>query len=76
LYGYFDDAERFAWFSRAVLEMRPALDFQPDVLHCHDWHASLAWSICAVSIGLRLVYQGIKTLFTIHNLRYQGVFWS
>lgn len=73
LYGHFDDAERFAFFCRAVLEMLPQLEYQPDVIHSHDWHAAL------VSIFLRTqydssFYQGIRTLFTIHNLRYQGVF--
>ena len=74
LYGYFDDAERFAWFSRAVLEMLPVLDFQPDVLHCHDWHAALAVIFLRTLYRNEAFYQGMKTLFTIHNLRYQGVF--
>ncbi len=38
LYGYFDDGERFAYFTRAVLESIAVLDFYPDVIHCHDWH--------------------------------------
>lgn len=41
LYGYGDDGERFAFFSRAVLELLPMLDFTVDVLHCHDWHTAL-----------------------------------
>ena len=74
LYGYFDDAERFAFFSRAVLNVLPMLDFWPDVIHTNDWHAGM------VNVFLKLdhigdeSYAGIKTLFSIHNLKYQGVF--
>ena len=74
LYGYFDDAERFAFFSRAVLYVLPMLDFWPDVIHTNDWHAGM------VNVFLKLDhigderYAGIKTLFSIHNLKYQGVF--
>ena len=74
LYGYFDDAERFAFFSRAVLNVLPMLDFWPDVIHTNDWHAGM------VNMFLKLDhigderYAGIKTLFSIHNLKYQGVF--
>lgn len=74
IYGYFDDAERFAFFSRAVLNVLPMLDFWPDVIHSNDWHAAM------VNVFLKLDhigdtrYQGIKTIFSIHNLKYQGVF--
>ena len=73
-YGYGDDAERFAFFSRAVLEILPQDDFWPDVIHTNDWHTAL------VNVYLRLDhigdarYEKIKTVFTIHNLKYQGVF--
>ncbi|MBO6209111.1 MAG: glycogen synthase GlgA [Schwartzia sp.] len=73
-YGYGDDAERFAFFSRAVLEILPREDFWPDVIHTNDWHTAL------VNLYLRLDhigdarYEKIKTVFTIHNLKYQGVF--
>ena len=73
-YGYDDDAERFAFFSRAILRLLPEMDFWPDVLHLNDWHTSL------VSVYLKLEhiedprYQKIKTLYTIHNLKYQGLF--
>lgn len=73
-YGYDDDAERFSFFSRAVLNLLPAMDFWPDVIHTNDWHAGL------VNVFLKLEhmederYQHIKTLYTIHNLKYQGVF--
>lgn len=72
LYGHYDDAERFAFFSRAALEMLPYLDFKPDVIHANDWQSAL------VPIYFRLFYanndwyQGIKTMITIHNIQYQG----
>lgn len=73
LYGYGDDGERFAFFSRAVLELLPYID-KPDVIHCNDWHTAL------VPVYYKLFYQyregmgGIKTIFTIHNIEYQGQF--
>ncbi len=73
-YGYGDDAERFSFFSRAVLEILPQDNFWPDVIHTNDWHTAL------VNVYLRLDhigderYEKIKTVFTIHNLKYQGVF--
>ncbi len=73
-YGYGDDAERFAFFSRAALEILPQDNFWPDVIHTNDWHTAL------VNVYLRLDhigderYEKIKTVFTIHNLKYQGVF--
>ena len=73
-YGYGDDAERFAFFSRAALEILPKDDFWPDVIHTNDWHTA------PVNLYLRLDhigdarYEKIKTVFTIHNLKYQGVF--
>ena len=71
-YGYYDDGERFAFFSRSVLEMMPVIDFYPDVLHCHDWQAALA-AIYLKTIYCKLPeYQFIRALFTIHNIEYQG----
>ena len=73
-YGYGDDAERFSFFARAVLEIPQQEDFWPDVIHANDWHAALT------NVYLRLHFMGderygkIKTIFTIHNLKYQGVF--
>ena len=73
-YGYGDDAERFSFFCRAVLNLLPAMDFWPDVIHTNDWHSGL------VNVLLKLEHQGderyekIRTLYTIHNLKYQGVF--
>ncbi|MDD4666101.1 MAG: glycogen synthase GlgA [Clostridia bacterium] len=74
LYGYFDEAERFAYFCRGVLECLPYLDFKPDILHCHDWHTGLIPLFLKAFYQEQPFYQNIKTVFTIHNLKYQGVF--
>ena len=71
-YGYFDDGERFAFFSRAVLEIMPFLNFYPEVMHCHDWQAALAAIYLKTNYCFRPEYQFIRSLFTIHNIEYQG----
>jgi len=71
-YGYFDDGERFAFFSRAAMDILPFIDFYPDVLHCHDWQAALAAIYLKTIYCHRPEYQYIKALFTIHNIEYQG----
>lgn len=72
LYGYYDDGERFAFYSRAVLESLRHLDFSPDVLHCHDWHTAAVHVL--LNAHYRAFYPRLRTVFTIHNLKYQGVF--
>jgi starch synthase len=72
-YGFFDDGERFSFFNRAVLEALPFLDFQPDVIHCHDWHAGMI-PVLLTQYRNQEFFSQIKTVFTIHNLQYQGVF--
>ena len=72
-YGFFDDGERFAFFNRAVLEALPFLDFKPDVIHCHDWHAGMI-PVLLTQYRNQAFFSRIKTIFTIHNLQYQGVF--
>ena len=74
LYGYDDDAERFTFFCRAVLELLPVIDFWPDVIHTNDWHAGLINVFLKLDYMADARYQSIKTLYTIHNLKYQGVF--
>lgn len=74
LYGYGDDAERFIFFSRAVLEALPHLDFKPDILHCHDWQTGIIPYLLRRVYSEHPFYQPVKTVFTIHNLRYQGRF--
>ena len=71
-YGYYDDGERFAFFSRSVMEILPFIGFYPDVLHCHDWQAALAAIYLKTIYCKRPEYQFIRALFTIHNIEYQG----
>jgi len=72
---YPDNAERFIFFSRAVLELCRALDYRPDIIHCNDWQTGL------IPLYLKTLYRGsealskTKTVFTVHNLGYQGIFW-
>ena len=71
-YGYYDDGERFAFFSRSVMEIMSFIGFYPDVLHCHDWQAALAAIYLKTNYCKRPEYQYIRALFTIHNIEYQG----
>lgn len=73
-YGYYDDGERFAYFNRAVLEALEHLDFYPDVLHCHDWHTAMIPFLLRMEYYKRKGYGLIRTVFTIHNLQFQGIF--
>lgn len=74
LYGHYDEAERFAFYSRAVLEMLTRIDWKPEVLHCHDWQSSLVPVYLRQVYGKRLEYRNLRTILTIHNLKYQGIF--
>ena len=71
-YGHFDDGERFAFFGKAVLDILEVIDFIPDIIHAHDWQSA------AVPVYLRTTYSAkeefkhIKTIFTVHNIEYQG----
>lgn len=73
LYGYGDDCERYAFFCKAVLAALPLLDFTPDILHCHDWQAGMIPVLLEAHYHNIEGYEGIATVFTIHNLRYQGI---
>lgn len=72
VYGHYDDGERFSFFSRAVLDILPLIDFYPDIIHCNDWQTGL------VPVYLDAFYRGeenyadIKTVMTIHNIEFQG----
>ena len=72
IYGYHDDPHRFAFFSKAALELTQALNWRPDIVHGHDWHAApaITWLSTAGQADSR--YGNIPTLFTIHNLAHQG----
>lgn len=72
IYGEYDDAERFAFFSKAVLEILPDIEFKPDVINCNDWQTALVPVYYNLMFSGREFYQGIKTVFTIHNIAYQG----
>ncbi|MCL6571815.1 MAG: glycogen synthase GlgA [Bacillus sp. (in: Bacteria)] len=74
LYGYYDDGERYAYFNHAVLEALAQLDFFPDVLHCHDWHTAMIPFLLRTDYYNRKGYGQIRTVFTIHNLQFQGIF--
>jgi starch synthase len=72
IYGYEDDAYRFAFFSRAALELTVALDWRPDIVHAHDWHTAPAITWLATAGQTDSHFQDLPTLFTIHNLAHQG----
>ena len=74
LYGYDDDAERFAYFSKAALAMLNYIDFKPDVIHTNDWHTGLLGAYLKEDFMQDPYFQGMKNVYTIHNLKYQGVF--
>ena len=74
VYGEFDDGERVAFFSKAVLETvrHIAKNYAPDVLHCNDWHTALIPVFLKEHYNGDPLYDRIKTVFTIHNLKFQG----
>lgn len=75
IYGFFDDAERFAFFSRAVLESINYMgDFTPNVINCNDWQTGMIPVLLKDIFRSSPRHNGIKTVFTIHNLKYQGIF--
>jgi starch synthase len=71
-YGFYDDGERFCFFSRAVLETISRLDFTPDIIHCNDWQTALVPVYLALYYRHLGKYAGVKTVFTIHDIQYQG----
>ncbi len=72
LYGHGDDGERFAFFSMAVLDILPRLDFMPEILHCNDWQTALVPIYYKLFYMYREGYGNIRTIMTIHNIEYQG----
>ncbi|NLT17823.1 MAG: Glycogen synthase [Firmicutes bacterium ADurb.Bin080] len=72
LYGHFDDGERFAFFSKAVLELIPLMKFTPDIIHCNDWQTSLIPVMLDSFYRNETVYSKIKTVQAIHNIEFQG----
>src|SRR3989441_333325 len=74
IYGYTDDGERFILFCRAALEAMRALDWSPDVIHCHDWHTGIVPNWMHTIYRDDPFYTNSTTVYTIHNLAYQGIF--
>lgn len=72
LYGYDDDGERFAFFDFATLEALKVIDFYPDVLHCNDWQTGLIPYILKSNYQFFGQYTSTKTMYSIHNIQYQG----
>ena len=72
LYGHYDDGERFGFFSRAIVSLMPALQFMPEVIHCNDWQTALVPIYLKDECVRWPDIRGIKTVFTIHNIEYQG----
>ncbi len=74
IYGYTDDGERFILFCRGALEAMRALDWSPDILHCHDWHTGIVPNWMHTIYRDDPFYAHSATVYTIHNLAYQGIF--
>lgn len=73
-YGDFrTDIEKFAFFDKAVLSILPVIGFRPDLIHCHDWQTGLIPVYLKTEFAAGEFYRGIKTIMTIHNLRFQGI---
>lgn len=76
VYGYWDDGERFAFFQQAALEVIEKLAFIPDVLHVHDYHTAMIPFLLKEKYHWIQAYRTIKTVFTIHNIEFQGQYDS
>ena len=69
----YEDIEKFAFFSKAALSVLPTIGFRPDIIHCHDWQTGLIPVFLKDRFQENEFYQGIKTIMTIHNLKFQGI---
>ncbi|MBR2088023.1 MAG: glycogen synthase GlgA [Oscillospiraceae bacterium] len=67
------DIERFTFFCKAVLAMMPVIGFHPEIIHCHDWQTGLIPVLLHSTFATHPFYQGVKSIMTIHNLKFQGV---
>lgn len=72
MYGYADDVERFAFFSKAILEAMQEVGFKPDVINCNDWHVGMIPVLLDAYFKRSPFYEQVKTVMTIHNLKFQG----
>ena len=68
------DIEKFIYFSRAALSALPVIGFRPDIIHCHDWQSGLVPVYLNDSFQGDLFFRGIRTIMTIHNLKFQGIY--
>lgn len=73
-YGYPDDGARFTFFCKAAYEMLPIVGFKPDIIHSNDWQTGAMPLLHKAYFSYRAFYKNIKSVFTIHNMKYQGVF--
>jgi starch synthase len=81
LYGnasgdYYDNLERFSFYAHAVLRLMQAISFRPDIIHCHDWQTGLVPALLKGPYKDNKIFSKTSTVFTIHNLGYQGIFPS
>lgn len=74
LYGYPDDGERFIFYCRAAIEMLKHLDWQPDIIHLNDWHTAIVANWLKTIYKEDPFFQNVASVYTIHNLAYQGIF--
>lgn len=75
IYGQFDDGERFAFFSKAALEILPGVDFKPDIVNVNDWHTALSVIYLDVLKSREAdFYKNMKSVLSIHNIEFQGRF--
>lgn len=74
LYGYYDDGEKFAFFSRAVMEFLKFIDWTPDILHCNDWQTAMLPVLHKLEYIKKDKFKNIKSIFSIHNLFFKGMY--
>lgn len=74
IYFHLDDGERFIFMCKAILDMLPKIGFSPDVIHCNDWHTGPLCLLLKEKYSELDFYKNISTVYTIHNLEYQGNF--
>ena len=71
---YYYDIEKFCFFCKAVLSVLPSLGFRPDIIHCNDWHTGLIPVYLKTEFAGDPFYQGIRSIMTVHNLKFQGLY--
>lgn len=74
IYGFYDDGERFAYFDRAVLDFIKEINWKPDVIHCNDWQTGMIPVMLKLEYVRDEFYNEIKSVFSIHNMLFQGIF--